>query len=101
MASVGIAGQLRIGASPIARLTVTPLLQAAWTHARPGIAVHVIETATGPLLRAVGSGELDMAVAPCPPPGARVRCAGGRGRPLTADGASDHPPPPLTARYAG
>src|SRR4051794_41921235 len=66
MASVGIAGQLRIGASPIARLTVTPLLQAAWTHARPGIAVHVIETATGPLLRAVGSGELDMAGARWP-----------------------------------
>jgi DNA-binding transcriptional LysR family regulator len=64
-ASVGIAGRLRIGASPIARLPVTPLLLAAWTHARPGIAVHVIETATAPLLRAVGSGELDMAVAWC------------------------------------
>ncbi len=90
-ASAGIAGQLRIGASPIARLTVTPLLQAAWTQARPGIAVHVIETATGPLLRAVGAGELDMAVAWCPlrEPGLRYERL--RDEPVMAHVATDHP----------
>lgn len=90
-ASVGIAGQLRIGASPIARLTVTPLLQAAWTYARPGIAVHVIETATAPLLRSVGSGDLDMAVAWCPlrEPGLRYERL--RDEPVMAHVAIDHP----------
>jgi DNA-binding transcriptional LysR family regulator len=90
-ASVGIAGQLRIGASPIARLTVTPLLQAAWTHARPGIAVHVIESATAPLLHAVGSGELDMAVAWCPPREPGLRYERLRDEPVMAHVAIDHP----------
>src|SRR3954452_19345374 len=81
----------RIGASPIARLTVTPLLQAAWTHARPGIAVHVIETATGPLLRAVGSGELDMAVAGCAPREPGLRYERLRDEPVMAHVAIDHP----------
>ncbi len=89
-AAVGVAGQLRVGASPIARLAVTPLLQAAWTQARPGIAVHVVETATGPLLRAVGSGELDMAIAWCPPHEPGLRYERLRDEPVMAHVAIDH-----------
>jgi DNA-binding transcriptional LysR family regulator len=53
--------------------------------------VHVIETATGPLLRAVGAGELDMAVAWCPlrEPGLRYERL--RDEPVMAHVATDHP----------
>lgn len=90
-AAVGVAGQLRVGASPIARLDVTPVLQAAWTDTRPGIAVHIVEIATGPLLESVRSGELDLALAWCPlhEPGLHYERL--RDEPVMAHLAIDHP----------
>lgn len=90
-AAVGIVGQLRLGASPIARLGVMPVLQAAWTDAKPGIAVHVVEAATAPLLRAVRAGELDLAVGWCPSYEPGLQFERLRDEPVMAHVAVDHP----------
>lgn len=89
-AAVGIAGQLRVGASPIARLDLIPVLQAAWTDARPGIAVHIAEAATGPLLKSVRTGDLDVAVAWCPLQEQGLRYERLRDEPVMAHVAVDH-----------
>lgn len=89
-AAVGLAGRLRVGASPIA-VHMVSTLKASWADARPGIAVHVTEAATGPLLSAVGSGDLDLAIAWCPlhEPGLRFERL--HDEPVLAHVATDHP----------
>jgi DNA-binding transcriptional LysR family regulator len=90
-AVAGIAGQVRVGASPIARNDLVIPLQNTWAAARPGIAVHVTEAATGPLQVAVGAGELDLAIVWCPlhEPGLRYERL--RDWPVMAHVATDHP----------
>ena len=89
--TAGIAGQLRVGASPIARPHLVSALHEAWMEARPGIAVHVTEGATRPLLNLVGSGELDLAIAWCPVPEPGLLFERLRDEPVLAHVAIDHP----------
>lgn len=90
-AAAGIAGQLRVGASPIARTALVIPLQTAWAEARPRIAVHITEAATAPLQVAVGAGELDLAIGWCPRAEAGLRYERLRDWPVMAHVATDHP----------
>ena len=90
-AAAGRAGQVRLGASPIARPHLVTRLQEAWMEARPGIAVHVTDTATGPLLAALGAGELDLGIAWCPLEQPGLRYERLRDEPVHAHVATDHP----------
>jgi DNA-binding transcriptional LysR family regulator len=89
-AAAGLAGQLRVGASPIA-VHIVADLRARWAEARPGIAVHVTEAATGPLLDGVASGELDLAIAWCPLYERPLRFERLHDEPVLAHVATDHP----------
>ena len=90
-AVAGIAGQVRLGASPIARTHLVNRLLDAWTEERPGIAVHVTESASGPLLASVGSGDVDLALAWCPLEQPGLRYERLRDEPVRALVATDHP----------
>ena len=88
--AAGIAGQVRLGTTPIARTHVVPRLLDAWMDARPGIAVHMTEAATGPLLTAVAAGEIDLAIAWCPLEQPGLRYERLRDEPVCAQVATDH-----------